>query len=207
MSERDKVYAYVRDSVISNPASVGQFMDEREIAAKVGVSRTPVREALLILAAEDLVELIPRRGAYLAPLTGRDIAELMTFRELLETHAARVVIEQDRAPVPDMHEAISVQEKLVDRSEPDEFLAQDVLFHTALVEAAGNSLIAKAYRGLRTRQLRSGLAAVLTARGRQAEVVAEHREILSAVDAGDAPRAVAAIGKHLTTTHRIITGH
>ncbi|WAL68497.1 GntR family transcriptional regulator [Amycolatopsis cynarae] len=204
MSERDKVYAYVRDSVISNPASVGRFMDEREIAAQVGVSRTPVREALLILAAEDLIELIPRRGAYLAPLTPSDINELMGFRELLETNAARVVIGRRCTPVRAMHDALAAQEKLAGGDEPGEFLAQDLHFHSSLVEAAGNTLILKAYRGLRTRQLRTGLSAVAATPGRRAEVVDEHRAILSAVDSGDADAAIAAITDHLAATQKIL---
>lgn len=66
-SGREKAYAYLKDTVLTDPGMQGAFLSEQELADRVGVSRTPVREALLQLAAEDLVELVPKRGARVSP--------------------------------------------------------------------------------------------------------------------------------------------
>jgi hypothetical protein len=74
------------------PGCRGPFLSEQDLADRIGVSRTPIREALLHLAAEDLVELVPKRGARVAPLTGREIRELMEPRGIVERYAAERLV-------------------------------------------------------------------------------------------------------------------
>ena len=97
-SGREKAYAYLRENILTDPDVQGRFLNEQELAAEIGVSRTPVREALLLLVSDGLVELIPQRGAYVPPVTGREMSELMELRGVLESHAARLVIEQGMVP-------------------------------------------------------------------------------------------------------------
>src|SRR4051812_21008556 len=85
---RDRAYEYLKSTVLTDPGVQGEFLSEQEIADNVGVSRTPVREALLMLAAEGLVQLVPKRGAYIAPLTGKELRELVELRGVLERFAA-----------------------------------------------------------------------------------------------------------------------
>ena len=116
-SGREKAYAFIVDQVLTLPTTTGSFLNEQELAAQIGVSRTPVREALLLLQAEGLVEMVPKRGAQVPPLSGRQIAELMDLRGVLERHAAARVLTAGNAPVAAMRTILAEQEALVDSAD------------------------------------------------------------------------------------------
>ncbi|MEW2548130.1 GntR family transcriptional regulator [Streptomyces sp. NPDC047002] len=199
-SGREKAYAYLRDTVIADPAMLGRFVNEQAVADSIGVSRTPIREALLLLAAEDLVRLIPKKGAYVAPLSGQEVTELMDLRAVLESHAARVVLTQGRAPVAEMRRLADEQARVSGPGQAGDFIAWDHHFHMALVRTAGNTMLTRTYEGLRARQVRCGISAVFRSAGRQESVLREHRAIADALESGDAQAAAAAIRAHLDAT-------
>ncbi|WP_280891752.1 GntR family transcriptional regulator [Streptomyces sp. LBL] len=203
-SGREKAYAYLKDTVLTDPAMQGEFLSEQEIADRIGVSRTPIREALLLLAAEDLVQLVPKRGARVAPLSGREISELMQLRGIVERYAAGHVVEAGRAPVKELGELLDRQSGLSGPGQAKEFIAVDHLFHATLVSAVGNALLDRHYDGLRSRQIRAGVVALYNQHGRQETVLDEHREILDALAADDAPTACAAIDRHLESTLKVL---
>ncbi|SDM89791.1 GntR family transcriptional regulator [Allokutzneria albata] len=201
-SGRDRAYEFLRNTVLSDPAQQGSFISEQDVADRIGVSRTPIREALLMLAAEDLVRLVPKKGAYIAPVSGREIAELMELRGLIERHAAERAI--GSAAVGKMRETLARQRLLVADGNEGEFIDLDHEFHSALVAAAGNELMARMYEGLRARQIRCGVAALVRAPGRQEAVLAEHEAIVSALEAGDVEAAATAITHHLEATRHVL---
>ncbi|MET9584887.1 GntR family transcriptional regulator [Streptomyces sp. NPDC006539] len=203
-SGREKAYAYLKETVLTDPAMQGEFLSEQEIADRIGVSRTPIREALLLLAAEDLVQMVPRRGARVARLTGREISELMELRGIVERYAAERVIALDRAPVEELTELLERQRGLSGPDDAKEFIAIDHRFHATLVSAVGNGLLDRHYDGLRSRQVRAGVVALYNQRGRQQSVIDEHRAILDAIAAADAGAASAAIDSHLESTLRVL---
>jgi DNA-binding GntR family transcriptional regulator len=206
-SGREKAYAHLRENVLIDPELQGRFLNEQELAADIGVSRTPVREALLLLVSDGLVELIPQRGAYVPPVTGREISELMELRGVLESHAARLVIAENRVPAALMQETLDLQARIPDTSEPDdarEFIRLDTLFHQQLIDAAGNELISRTYSKLHVRQILVGVAALFRTGGRRQDVCAEHRGILDALVSGDADQAQKAIDEHLAVTRDIL---
>lgn len=204
-SGRQKAYTYLKETVLTDPAMQGEFLSEQTIADSIGVSRTPIREALLLLAAEDLVSLVPKRGAYIAPLSGREIGELMEMRAVLERYAAERAVGRSSAPVAEMECVVREQEELRGEQNAREFIAADHRFHSVLVAAVGNELMAKQYDALRSRQIRAGVVALYRAGGRQDEVIAEHRRILDALAEGSASEACAAIDEHIAATRRILT--
>ncbi|WP_371552623.1 GntR family transcriptional regulator [Streptomyces sp. NBC_00554] len=203
-SGREKAYAYLKDTVLTDPAMQGEFLSEQDIADRIGVSRTPIREALLLLAAEDLVELVPKRGARVSPLTGREISELMELRGIVERYAAQQVIGADRAPLQELGELLQQQRELNGPDQAKEFIAVDHLFHSTLVSAVGNRLLERHYDGLRSRQVRAGVVALYNQHGRQEAVLHEHQDILTALAAGDATAACAAIDSHLQSTLKVL---
>ncbi|MFD3925603.1 GntR family transcriptional regulator [Streptomyces sp. NPDC058614] len=203
-SGREKAYAYLKDTVLTDPAMQGEFLSEQEIADRIGVSRTPIREALLLLAAEDLVELVPKRGARVAPLSGREISELMELRGIVERYAAQQVIGAQRAPLKELGELLERQRELNGPDQAKEFIAVDHLFHSTLVSAVGNTLLERHYDGLRSRQVRAGVVALYNQHGRQEAVLHEHQDILTALAAGDATAACAAIDSHLQSTLKVL---
>ncbi|MET8831348.1 GntR family transcriptional regulator [Streptomyces sp. NPDC004610] len=203
VSGRQKAYAYLKETVLTDPEIQGVFLSEQEIADRIGVSRTPIREALL-LAAEELVELVPKRGARVAPLTGREISELMELRGIVERYAARQMIAEGRAPVAELRELLDRQRHLTGAEQAREFIAVDHLFHASMVAAVGNGLLARHYDGLRSRQVRAGVTALFAQQGRQEAVLVEHLAILEAIVAGDPEGACAAIDAHLASTLKVL---
>jgi DNA-binding GntR family transcriptional regulator len=91
----------------------GKFVNEQELARDIGVSRTPVREALLLLVAGGLIELIPNRGALIPVISGRQIAELFELRGILERHAAASTIAAGTVPQAMMEQALKEQRELI----------------------------------------------------------------------------------------------
>ncbi|MFF4398715.1 GntR family transcriptional regulator [Streptomyces sp. NPDC001480] len=203
-SGREKAYAHLKDTVLTDPEMQGAFLSEQELADRIGVSRTPIREALLQLAAEGLVELVPKRGARVAPLTGREIRELMELRGIVERYAAQQLVAGGGAPVAELRSLLERQRELTGADQAREFIAVDHRFHSALVSAVGNSLLDRHYDGLRSRQVRTGVVALFSRQGRQEAVLDEHEAILDALAAGDAQAACAAIDYHLESTLKVL---
>ncbi|MFF7649615.1 GntR family transcriptional regulator [Streptomyces sp. NPDC007983] len=203
-SGREKAYAFLKETVLTDPDMQGRFLTEQEIADRIGISRTPIREALLLLAAEDLVQLVPKRGAHIAPLSGREITELMELRGIVERHAAETAIEQRKVPVEKLTELLERQRGLSGPEHAKEFIAVDHLFHATMVAAVGNELLNRHYEGLRSRQIRAGVVALYNRIGRQEAVLAEHQAILDAVASGDPEAARTAISGHLESTLKVL---
>ena len=201
-SGRDRALAYLREHVLPDPGRQGTFVNEQAIATEVGVSRTPVREALLILASDGLVQMLPQRGAYIPAITAREIYELFDLRGVLERHAANTIITGSGDPVSGLREIISDQERIAGRDghgldDAREFIDADRHFHQELVDAAGSALLSRTYAGLRDRQLRAGVAAMLKRASRWNDVCAEHTAIVDALSTRDERRLHTMIDDHL----------
>ncbi|MFG2855871.1 GntR family transcriptional regulator [Streptomyces mirabilis] len=204
-SGREKAYAYLKDTVLTDPEMQGAFLSEQELADRIGVSRTPIREALLLLAAEDLVELVPKRGARVTPLTGREVRELMELRGVVERYAAQQLVAAERVPLEELRSLLERQRALTGAEDTREFIAVDHRFHASLVSAVGNALLDRHYDSLRSRQVRAGVVAVYNQQGRQDGLVLdEHEAILDALAGGDAQAVCAAIDHHLESTLKVL---
>jgi DNA-binding GntR family transcriptional regulator len=209
-SGRDRALQHLRDEVLSDPAVQGTFLNEVELAKRIGVSRTPVREALLLLVADGLIEMLPGRGAYVPPMSGRQIRELMEVRAVFEKYAAERSIAAGTVPVAEMRTLLAEQEKLATSGDAGStgsataFVERDVLFHQALIDAADNTMISRNYAALRVRQRRLGVAALFRAADRQLAVCGEHERIVDALAEGDTARALAVIDDHIDRTLEIL---
>jgi DNA-binding GntR family transcriptional regulator len=204
-SGRDRAYQYLRGTVLSDPAVSGTFINEQAVATEVGISRTPVREALLMLAAEDLVQLVPHRGAFVAPVPGREIAEMMQARGVIESWAATTCLAApDGAPVDAMSAVLEQQRAIVEAGDAKEFIELDSQFHALLVEAAGNTVLGRLYESLRARHVLLGVVALQRSTTRRQEVLTEHQAIVDGLASGDPTKAEAAILRHLDTTGSIL---
>jgi DNA-binding GntR family transcriptional regulator len=202
-SGRDRAYQYLYSQVLVDPAMQGAFLSEQDIAERVGVSRTPVREALLLLASDGLVQMIPKRGVRVPVISGREIAELMELRGVLERHAATTTLASGRVPLEAMRVVLAAQHGLKDldpRESGQRFIEHDREFHQLLVDAAGNDLMSRSYEKLRARQVMVGVEALFRRTDRQERVCAEHDEIVEALASGDAEAARDAIDRHLGVT-------
>lgn len=199
-SGRDRAYAYLRGELLSDPDLPGTFINEKDVAEAVGVSRTPVREALLMLSAQHLVQLLPHRGALVPRLTGAEAGQVFAARQMIEQWCAREAVEAGRAPVAAMREALARQRSLAGQAKA--FIEADREFHALLISSAGNDVLDEMYEGLRVRHVLIGLRAVRGPGARIDGVLDEHEAIVAALASGDADRVDAAIAAHLDATRR-----
>ncbi|WP_408907082.1 GntR family transcriptional regulator [Streptomyces cavernicola] len=139
----DRIEALVRAGIHAGTYPQGSRLRERELSDALGVSRIPVREALVRLAAEGLVELSPRRGATVRRLTLRDVDELFDLRLSLEVFAARRAAElswQGHA-LPGLRRVMDEAESATRRDCPADIAAANTAFHAELITMTGNRLL------------------------------------------------------------------
>lgn len=198
MPARDRTYALLKRRIAELPADRGTFLTEGEIAEEAGSSRTPVREALLRLQAEGFVEIVPKRGIFVPPVSDSEIRAVMEARELIEQWSVRRVMPTAEPAMVEMKRLIESQRQHLD--DPVRFIECGREFHRLIVQLAGNSILADFYDLLRDRQLRMGIRAVVADEERARGVLDEHQNIVEAIESGDVSRAGAAVAEHLAST-------
>jgi DNA-binding GntR family transcriptional regulator len=133
----------LRSEIFTGELAAGDTLPERLLAERLQVSRTPVREALIILQSEGLVELVPNRGAFVRTITAGDLVEIYTLRGLLESHAARLASEHAKPEQLDaMEDAQTRLRRMQARGSAADQAMADLAFHTAVSEAAGSPFLA-----------------------------------------------------------------
>jgi len=190
-----RAYEHVKDRLLAGRYADGELLSEGAIAEELGISRTPVREALLQLQAERLLTLYPKRGALVTPMSPREVADLFEVRELVERHALRLA--DPEQVVAELERVIARQRALLAADDRAGFAAADRDFHRAWVAAAGNAVLLDLYDGLRDRQHRLVAATVAADPERAAAILAEHLRIVIALRAGDRAAAERALLDHL----------
>ena len=142
-SSGQRAYQATKDQILSGAVRGGQLLSEVEVAAALGVSRTPVHEAFLRLAAEDLLELLPRRGAVVVPVPPREATDLLEMRLALESSAVRRLCRTSdtlEALFAELTDLIGAQREGAAAGDEHRFAAADDAFHHRIVEAAGNAI-------------------------------------------------------------------
>jgi DNA-binding GntR family transcriptional regulator len=175
----------------------GGWIDEQALALEYGISRTPLREALKVLAAEGLVVLKPRRGCYVTQLSEQDIDEVFPVMALLEgqvaAEAARRITSADFSHLAAIHDDL---EKHAAANNADRFFEANQRFHTALQEIAGNRYLAQLIDDAR-KVIKLTRRDSLRLEGRLKQSLAEHRQILEALRLKDADLAGQRMHEHL----------
>jgi DNA-binding GntR family transcriptional regulator len=184
----------LRAQIFARQLEPGAWVDETRLAADYGISRTPLREALKVLAAEGLVTMKPRRGAYVAEMSRDDVAQVYHLLGLLEADAAGQVAAQAR------DEQIAALRALHDRlersaSQRDAFFAVNEQFHLALLDAAGNRWLAQIVADLR-KVMKLNRHHSLFKQGRLADSLAEHRALMAAIEARSPEQATRLMREH-----------
>jgi DNA-binding GntR family transcriptional regulator len=191
------VYRELRDDIVSMRRAPGQPIVEKEIALARGVSRTPVREALLRLAGEDLVEIFPQSGTFVARIPASALPEAILMRTALEQTTARLAAERAHAgDIARLHDLIERQRRVEARGERDRFHAADEAFHAAIAEAAGHPGIWRFIEQVKI-QVDRYRRLTLPVPGRMRLVLGEHAAVVAAIEAHDPPAAAAAMAAHL----------
>ncbi|MER5178692.1 GntR family transcriptional regulator [Streptomyces sp. NPDC002896] len=193
----DRVYHHVKNSVLERRYEGGTLLTEGELAEAVGVSRTPVREALLRLEVEGLIKLYPKKGALVLPVSAQEIADVVETRLLVEEHAARKAVPASPRLIARLEELLEKQKAQAAAGDLAEAAVTDRCFHAEIVRSGGNEILSRLYDQLRDRQLRMGVAVMHSHPDRIAKTLVEHQEILDALRSGDGEAAVAVVHRHV----------
>lgn len=204
-SAADRAYQLTKELVLSGELPGGHLFSETEIAGRLGLSRTPVREAFVRLQAEELLTLVPKRGAIVAPVPPGEAEDVLDAREAVESAAVRRLLrtpERIPAAVEQLRAALEVQRERVANADLHAFAEADERFHRTLVEAGGNALLIRFYTGLADRQRRMNVAALGPVPDHIQVVLREHAELIEIIESGDAAAFTTALRAHLDGTHR-----
>jgi DNA-binding GntR family transcriptional regulator len=194
-----EVTTRVRDMIVEGRLAPGERIAELEVAGMLGVSRTPVREALKVLASEGLVELAPLRGAVVKVFTPKDAQDMLAMIGLLEEFAGQAAC---AAPQAEIDAIVALHGRMrthFERRERPEYFALNQQIHNAIVEAAHNPTLAMLHAILRNRMRRIRYIGN-GAPDNWSAAMAEHEEMVAALVARDADRAARAMAVHIANT-------
>jgi DNA-binding GntR family transcriptional regulator len=190
----------LRTRIIDGRLRLGEALSENTLAADLGISKTPVREALLQLKLERLVEVLPQRGTYVFRVAPDQVVMISELREILEVAAAAAAVERNHGALTERMDAIF--EEMRDAHDAANNVAYRTLdgeFHQAIIDLCGNGYIRDAYSqiGFRIQALRSRLSndAELNRRSFR-----DHREMLKLVKSGDANALQRLLREHIRQT-------
>jgi DNA-binding GntR family transcriptional regulator len=190
----EEVAEQLRQRIFRRELEPGSWIDELKIAEEFGISRTPLREALKVLAAEGLVTMKLRRGAYVTEVSDKDLRDVYHLLSLLESDAAGVVAA--RATAEQLQELHALHRDLAAAvADRDRFFALNERFHMRLLELADNRWRNQMVADLR-KVMKLNRHNSLLKQGRIAESLQEHAQILAALQAHDAEAAVQATRAH-----------
>lgn len=189
-----EVAEHVRQRIFGRQLEPGAWIDEQALCAELGISRTPLREALKVLAAEGLVTMKVRRGAYVTEMSERDVREAYQLLALLESDAAAQLAA--RATEAELAELQGLHEQL-ERSvhQRDAFFAANERFHLRLLELEGNRWRLHMVTDLR-RLMKLNRHHSLFQQGRLAESLNEHRQLMAALTQRDPEKAARLARQH-----------
>ena len=194
---RDVVFQTLRQAILRGELEPGERLMEIQLAERLGVSRTPIREAIRKLELEGLVLMIPRRGAIVASITEKDLKDVLEVRRTLEIMAGEIACERI---TPELLEQLkNTGHEFMVRKDTNDFtsLAEvDVKFHDIIYAATGNQRLISILNNLREQMYRYRLE-YLKDTGSHERLNSEHYEIYEGIRNGDKETVKAAIGRHI----------
>lgn len=197
-----QAYEYIKSAIIAGEIEPDRLYSVHQFATLLGVSRTPIREALLLLAQQGILNMDRNRGFRVLPLTSSDLAEIIDLRRLLEIPAMERLASMNPPPADAFEASKQIYVELQQAADNDsllDFLALDRRFHLALIAALGNSRLTRLVGELRDQMHLPGIRRIADLGGLHAQGP-EHLTLLLAVEEGDAQRAGAIMCAHLDRT-------
>jgi DNA-binding GntR family transcriptional regulator len=192
-----RAYDFAKWAILSGVYPAGGVITEAALAHEIGLSRTPVREALLRLEVEGLVTLQPRRGAVVNTFSMADVEDVLEARVLVENHTAGRSFDHRAKLLPKVEEAHEAMKRNRRERNTAAFTSSDRLFHELIVDAAENAVLSSIYRMLRERQT---LFTSVIMRGRDDRMeaaISEHERILETLRGDDRDAFCASVNAHL----------
>lgn len=205
---KDRALEYVKNQVLSGAFPGGELISEGDVAAALGMSRTPVREAFLRLEADGLLRLYPQRGAFVVPVSADEVRAVMEARLVLEQFAVGKVARRGPEACTAVFERLSGelrrQRDAAAARDWKEFVAADRAFHRVTVDESGNAILADFYSSLRDRQMRMTGESMVRDPARITTIMDEHVAIAEALRDCDVDKASETVRIHLASTVRAL---
>ena len=194
----DAILSRLRDMIIEGKLPPGSRLNEGQIGLQLGVSRTPLREAIKYLASEGLVELVPTRGAVVKQFSAREVRDMLEAIRILEQQAGLIACAQ--APDARIAEVRALHDQMLEcytRGDRMAYYRLNQAIHSAIVALADNGALSEVHSLLQTRLKRIRFIGHEGAE-KWANAVAEHEQMIAALEARDAEALSAVLGRHLT---------
>jgi GntR family transcriptional regulator, rspAB operon transcriptional repressor len=201
----DQVYRLLRQSIITLRLPPGATIIEKQITDRLGISRTPVRDALRQLADEGLVTIKPQSGTFVALIDRLQLEEGRVVRRALEIEAIKLAAKRaDDAAIEHLTDLLALQERAGKRNNYEAFIAYDDQFHRTINELSGLPRLWRVISGAKAQLDRvRHLSAPLP--GQSARVLAQHRAVVAALARRDPEACIKALGHHLDDAYDRIT--
>ncbi|WP_127581524.1 GntR family transcriptional regulator [Paenibacillus koleovorans] len=195
-----QVYDSIREAIVSLKLEPGQMIYENELAETLGVSRTPIREAIRLLVGEELLDVLPQKGTRIAYISERKVTETRFIREQLEQGAFRIAArvwqaEVHRTQKEAIVQLLEEQRAAAAREDITEFLRLDEAFHRMLLELTGNSTLLNVIYHMRAHLNRLRYLALKQFHDMH-RVLAEHEQLFAAIESKDETATVRLLEQH-----------
>ncbi len=203
----DRVFNTLRDDILSGKYMVNEDLKEMVLASRLGVSRTPIREALRQLELEGLIEIVPNKGATVIGIDQDDIRDIFTMRSMLEgLCAAKAVHNVTEEILAEMEEVVDLSEYHVNKGKYEHVLELDNRFHKLLYEASGSKMLKKTLSDFH-QYLKKVRKETLSAPERAGNSNVEHRKILNALKEKNDKEAEKLANLHIRNTIKNMEEH
>lgn len=197
---KEQAVQLIKDAIYKGDLPLGRIFSHKQLSQWLGISRTPIREALLELQNSGLVIIHRNRGTEVVPLSRGDVLELFEMREALELKAFELAIERiTEKDLISLRQFFLVHLEQASSGQKVEFLQGDRRLHLLIAHASGNRRLYNAIESLREQFIRTGVYALINEK-RIAEVFSEHQAMIDALVEKDARRGRSAVLRHLSRT-------
>ncbi len=205
VSLADQVFEQLENDILSGKYPRGEILTESRLSAELGVSRTPIREALRRLGQEHIIEE-SGKGSVVIGISEKDLEDIFLIRKNLETLAASLAAE-NRTPeqLKELREALEFQEFYLKKQNKDQIRQMDSRFHRVLYKLSGSTAFYDTLMPLHKKILKYRRASIESSSRAEASVE-EHRKIFEAVEAGNAELAAKYTAEHIENAYKHIIG-
>lgn len=202
-----QVYSIIKKSIVSGHYKPNHWLQEVELSKELGVSRSPIREALRQLSADGLVNEIPNKGTFVREFTEKEVLEVYEIRELLESYAIMHLPKELTKEQKDKMETYKEGfKKYYEENDLEEYIIVDSKFHRYIIECTDNSILMELYRRVRNMNMLFRIYSLST-KERFDESLDEHSGIVDNIIKGNYKDAAAINAKHLTSAKETAMQH
>lgn len=199
---KEQAYDLIKNAINKGELVPGRYYSQDQISSELGISRTPVREALIELQNEGILNIHRGKGIEVVTLSKKDIQEILEMRQALEGVACELVAERaNDDTIEELYEIIEGQKKDMETKNKKEFLEKDRLFHLLIAKTTNNSRLYSSIEAYRDKIVSIGLHAIIR-EIRMVEVINEHNDIVEALKQKNPDEARKRIIEHLRGTYK-----